>query len=380
MLNCLLSSSRILLCRIVVFVDPRAKYLLAFYMTNFSDKRNLSSEAGENSLQYITETEDILLVISTSICIFGTISNVISLSYFLSNWSNKLGVKLLVLLNTLDFLVSSTGTVFLAFRYFSIHHLVIEVVEVAYFVFLECSASVTLLLAVARFLSLYFPFYEVKTRNIAFSLGTFCLYSVVKGGVFLLYRTTAGKESEIWRSSLRVHNIMIVAFLFLIITVVLAVNLLTIRKLIFSANEMTSSAAQPPSTQTNKHATITILILSGLFCFFNLLYSAVLCSSIRGTKKLISFNPSLLYAVIYTAIPVNSALNPVIYFCRKREMRNFLLRKICCTAITDQRESYTLEVVTNAAARQMTMRSIVLPEARRNDVVDIGQSLGISED
>ena len=225
-------------------------------------------------------------------------------------------------------------------HYFSISgHLIIVMVvlHMAYFVFLECTAFVTVLLTIVRSLALYFPFYQPKSRNIAVSFAAFFLYAAVKGGCALHYKTEYQiKGLESWESFVMVYNIMLLTSLLLTITVVLTVNLMTIRKLLTSGNEMAACAVQPPSAQINRHATITILILSALFCFFNLLYSVVLCNLILG-KETISY--LFRFIVVFTAVPMNSAVNPFVYFCRKREMRRFLCRNICCPSSTDHRET-----------------------------------------
>ena len=301
------------------------------------DKVVIRSEQGTLEL-------NVLIAISASISVIGTVSNVMSLSYFLSNWSNKLGEILLVLLNIMDLLVSLMGTLFLALRYFVVSRplVIVAFMHGAYFVFLECTAFVTLLLAVARSLSLHFPFYEPSTKNLIFSLVAFFSYAVVKASIAVHYRIKVEKElaglgSKIWLRYFTVYNTLLFSSLLLAITVVLTVNLLTIRKLIISGSEI-NCAAQPASTHFNRHATITILILSALFCIFNMMYSVALCRHILLLKTTPIANRTFTSTLIdYTAVPLNSALNPFVYFSRKREMRTFLCRSFYRRASGDQR-------------------------------------------
>ena len=311
-------------------------FLFPFDPIAYFDESRSDDTTGKSTKNFKNHTElelTVLMSISTSICIIGTISNVMSLSYFLFNWSNKLGEKLLVLLNSMDLLVCFTGTFYLVFWKFVEVDLVTETIFLmAYLMFVECTGFVTTLLTVVRSIASYFPFYEPNGRHLSVSFAVFFLFVTLKGVVLLYYPNVVDQDRH--SELAMVYNIILLSFLLLAITVVLAANLLTIRKLIFSGNEMDFSAAQPPSTQVNRHATITILILSALFCFFNILYSVVLCNAMLGKDTI-----CLLFrnVVVSTAVPMNSAVNPFVYFCRKTEMRHFICRNACYCSSDDQR-------------------------------------------
>ena len=90
----------------------------------------------------------VILYISASISVTGVISNVLSLLYFLLNWSKKLGEKLLVLLNVFDLIVCLCGVInfFLLYHPNNAHHIIIKFFQASYFTFVECTGFVTTLL------------------------------------------------------------------------------------------------------------------------------------------------------------------------------------------------------------------------------------------
>ena len=86
------------------------------YPTNHSDGEDVMTETNH------TKTElKVMMIISISISAIGTVSNVISLSYFVTHQSKKLGERLIALLNILDLLVCLFAAFYLAFTYWQIN-------------------------------------------------------------------------------------------------------------------------------------------------------------------------------------------------------------------------------------------------------------------
>ena len=79
-------------------------------------------------------------------------------------------------------------------------------------------------------------------------------------------------------------------------------------------------------------ATVTVIILSCCFCVMNgaWLSAMIMTVFVPGFQQL-NANFFLYVGLLY-AVPLNSALNPLIYFVRKREMRIFLWDCVTCKA------------------------------------------------
>ena len=287
--------------------------------------------------------QDILLAISTSISVLGTLSNVTSLSYFLTHRSRKLGERLLVLLNVLDLLVCLSATFYLAFaNYWRVNQTIKALVQISYLLLLECTGFATSLLTTVRSVVTYHPFYEPNHKVITGSFVLFFTYTWIKGGLAAYYVLVV--KGEAGEKFVMVYNSILLISLIISLTVVLTANLLTACKLLGPGNHVirhvrghvlcvtrhvrdhVTSAGDHCSTELNRHATITIFILSALFGFFNLLYVAVLLNTVqgRGTVSVLFRN-----IIATAAVPMNSALNPFVYLFRKREMRRFLYGKCC---------------------------------------------------
>ena len=98
---------------------------------------------------------------------------------------------------------------------------------------------------------------------------------------------------------------------------VLLANLISIRYIIVDTN------VAERSREVGVQATVTVAILSASFCLLNTFY--ILSAAIHLFLRVsLSENFVLKFGIFY-AVPLNSALNPLIYFFRKREMREYLL-------------------------------------------------------
>ena len=72
-------------------------------------------------------------------------------------------------------------------------------------------------------------------------------------------------------------------------------------------------------TKSNKRATVTVFLLCVLFCSLNAPLIVILLLSLLGYDM-----PSLIgWALLWIAAPLNSALNPIVYFYRKKQMRAY---------------------------------------------------------
>ena len=89
------------------------------------------------------------------------------------------------------------------------------------------------------------------------------------------------------------------------------------------------------TTRGNRHATITTIILSSLFSFFNIIgFSFLILYTVSGALKIVPdachrsdyelFHVMDNYLNDNNLLAINSALNPIVYFARKNDFRLFL--------------------------------------------------------
>lgn len=269
------------------------------------------------------DEREIMLGVSIGISIIGSISNLLSLSYFVALGSNKLGEGLLALLNLLDFLVCICATLMtLVIKYATIPPLpwYFTTSQALYSIFLENTGFATVLLSVVRTIASYFPFYEIKRKLIHISFVIFFAHTFVKGALIVYFTLNPDRGLLPF---IQTYNIFLLVSLNLNVSVVLIANCLAIYKLLQNKRH---HASIPTSVSAGRHATVTILILSALFCLLNLVYIVVLANAVLGYETI-----SMLFrnVIVTGAIPLNSALNPFVYFSRKKEMRRFLCVDRC---------------------------------------------------
>jgi hypothetical protein len=98
--------------------------------------------------------------------------------------------------------------------------------------------------------------------------------------------------------------------------IVVSTNLLSIANLLLNPNIRQDGGL--------RHATITVAILSVLYCFFNvgfLIYLGQISFSPHGGFRIPDEFHQL---VVFILLPLNSASNPLVYFTRKVQMRTYL--------------------------------------------------------
>ena len=269
----------------------------------------------------------VILYVSGSISVTGLISNVLSLSFFLTNWSKKLGEKLLVLLNIFDLIVCLCSCVnfFLLYHPNNAHHIIKKLLQASYYTFVESTGFITTFLTLVRTFSTYHVFRKPNEKFIVVSFAVSFIYSASKAALCV------GLNYSI----VDAYNIMLLISLCICILAVFVGNVLTMAKLLCSSN---LELAASPSARKNREATITILILSVSFCFLNTLYAIVLFNGALGKETITAMFRKI---IVYSSVPLNSALNPFVYICRKREMRKFFFRKLS-KCFCDRSESYAV--------------------------------------
>ena len=166
---------------------------------------------------------------------------------------------------------------------------------------MEGTAYTTCLLSVTRTIALCRPFYQVNKRAIIFATVTFLSCVTVKHTVLeLMYNMSNGNSSStelnssstadqqsprpccytMYNTSYKqdnvniaqniniVNNYLLLCTMSLIILLVVISNIMSVIKLLKNKNKLGNKRI----TEINKRATVTILILSVLFCLFNIVY------------------------------------------------------------------------------------------------------------
>ena len=184
--------------------------------------------------------------------------------------------------------------------------------ESSYLIFTENTGFATTLLSVTRCLSVSLPMYRIKERYVAISAGIFFVYTTIREITLHLVYIFA-KEHY----SPKVHGTFPIGGIEFLVILVIAANFFSISKLVKDRNIFEQSR------ESTFKATVTIAILSALFCVFNTIYCIATTVHIYFSVD-INKNFAIWFGAFFS-VPINSAINPMIYFWRKQEMRTFLM-------------------------------------------------------
>ena len=284
--------------------------------------------------QVISMLEKLLIILSGVVALTGSATNALSLSYFMRKVEKTLSNKIFIMLNASDLLVSLFDVAIVAFHFcgksnsmcgknnpgFRVALLVMEVA-------LESTAFATCLLTVTRTISLCYPFYQINKKGVQIASLIFLIQEILRSIVrFYFYYISASRTYYYVDNGIRIASILIIIFVNLVSSILSARKLLSKRKQLGIAPVYDDN--QGPRTNTNQKATSTILIISILFCFFNIVYCIALYFTVKHSKAMFDKLPLALKIVhgfsLWLALPLNSAINPIIYFIRKKDMREYI--------------------------------------------------------
>ena len=246
------------------------------------------------------------------ISIVGVVVNCLSLSYFIRKQNKGLGDRLLMLLNVCDLLVCVMYMPNALSVYFD--DLITYIICSGTFdLFFNCTVFATCLISVTRAIKVVRPFFSIRGSWVAASFFLFCLCETaiqISYAYCLNYEYIAIYIFPMTFSSMITLNVITV-FISTMIT----------------AYRLMKTKIQGTISESNRHATVTILILSTTFCLFNLsviLYlvlSSLVYFGIIDLDETIMNLLNLSYFTRLVMICANSAVNPIIYLTRKEEMR-----------------------------------------------------------
>ena len=259
-------------------------------------------------------TEKILMIIPIGAIAFtGTLSNGLSLFYFIRRENASLWTRLFILLNSLDFVVCVTSAITVVLLFWGSiddYGLELKILRIAFFFFLDGTAFATCVLSFTRMLAVCKPYYTINGKAIGIATTLFLLFDAVVPTVLYF--------KEVFDSGNDIRYLQSSCTLFLIIIVVVACNVASVVQLLRCEKDIGKESV----SSTTKKATITVAILSGLFCFFNIAFAFFIgCNSFDECEPT---DEHFKWFIRLMIIPLNSALNPVVYFIRKKNMRVYV--------------------------------------------------------
>ena len=287
-------------------------------------------------------------ICSGIISVTGLVTNALSLFYFAKKADRTLSNQVFIMLNVSDLFVSFFDVAIVSLQYCEgsvcgqdslLHVWALAIIDAS----INSTAFATCILTMTRTISLCFPFYQINRKAVAVATLTFLAQEVLKCLLIKFYfPLTNGADKlpslmyEIYASYSMIIMLSTVILLNLVSSILSVWKLLKNRRNIEIAT--VDHGRQAQRTNNNQKATVTILIVSFLFCFFN----TVFCISLYF--GFFEFGPetSSTHVIVlvlrgfafWLAVPLNSAINPIVYFTRKRDMRKFirgLLPNIACT-------------------------------------------------
>ena len=261
---------------------------------------------------------------SVFITVFGTVTNLLSLSYFITqrNFNNRqssteiINNHLFIVLNAFDILVCVFLSIWLLARFLHENNrdnALYKLGHIGFIMSVQTTGFITCILSVIRAISIIRPRHQLNVKVLVGAIIVYCLIMIYLNRIHLeLVKPVKKNILEIF-----IANCLIYTGMFL---VVILSNIVCIAKL---ANSKVAS--------WKREATINMGILSAVYCIFNIGFLVSLGFYIFKCGSCISSQFEEI--CMYILLPMNSASNPVVYFLRNREMRRYLKnvwRKMTC--------------------------------------------------
>ena len=183
------------------------------------------------------------------------------------------------------------------------------------FLLIRNSAMITCLLSVTRTISIGFPFYQISKRGVWIAFGVLSIAQFIT--VFLALLTELGVGERELLNYYDFQYIMFIEMIMILTTVTIAT--------VISLGYLTSSARLSSDQTIVKRATITIIIISIVYLFFNtILFTAYL----EDMWDLFNSCGTVERFALYVGSPLNSTINPLVILARKRKVRQMVLRSV----------------------------------------------------
>ena len=144
-----------------------------------------------------------------------------------------------------------------------------------------------------------------------------------------LYAYFINTSRSVLSFSSEFDNYLMIVLLSIVILVSLVSSILSAWKLLNNQQQLgvaqDNEDNQSPRTNRNQKAVITILIVTILFCVLNSIFCIALFLFVYhqgDTDKMSTLLPLYQFS-LWIALPLNSAINPIIYFIRRKDMREY---------------------------------------------------------
>ena len=288
------------------------------------------------------EADKAILIVSGLIMILGAASNALSFYYF---WQVKPNPRrrrnsststrhLFRILNCFDLLICAASLLLFitmlsssGYKEDTFQHVLRHFFRSTFLLSVGFTYFVTCLLAVRRAINLTWPIYMVKRKSLDRAIVIFICVMVTLEVIYLAnhFQETIEQEQVSYVHPSQIIQGAVLSSLFIIIISASIYTYVTLRK----------SYTQDHHKIT-RYATVTVGILSVIFCACNIGPLFVL-----ATLKFVDYQDGIKNFCQHVLVPLNSALNPIVYFTRRAEMRSFLIDKwerICKTGSQDEEE------------------------------------------
>ena len=281
-------------------------------------------------------SKEVIFGVSVLIAISGTISNSLSLSYFIGlirstprvhrGNTGCLTTKLFAALNIFDLIVSVSST-FVVVVFFFFEN-VAWLTEAAAFILrtsLYATTFLTCLLAVVRAINLTFPLNVINWTAVKGSILVYNVFIIILQLVYLLrfIKAISIAIDIVTLLNAVLFNIelftLVAAFLIVVVS-----NIVSLGTLYLTQSEKTTT------WRTTRKATVTVAIISAIYCICNITYIVAMgiTSYTMITEDRALFEKlvprELINISYFILLPLNSAINPVVYLTRKADMRSYV--------------------------------------------------------
>ena len=264
------------------------------------------------------------MIVSLLLTTTGTITNTISMSFFVRRKYRNIGDKLLVYLNTIDlticvFLLLSTTLSFFG--------LIPGNYDVLYFstyeMFIELAGLITCFLCALRAISICKPLYQINKRKVYVCSILTATY-VVGTKLYAIIACYVGDGTLSDNNGKFANSTYISAFV--------NAGLMLVCPLIFSIISIRALKKQRPEraggdgagTNSNEKATKMILILAAMFLTFNSAWMIIMMYFFLADRKRNDRSINEISMLSFVIVSTNSALNPIVYMTRNMEMNTYV--------------------------------------------------------